>query len=178
MGLTDKPCRQCGIIFKRARRVQPFCSVVCQYWSKVPSLPPDQCWPWGGTINSGGYGIISYNYKTILAHRVACEIKNGPLGANLALHRCDNPPCVNPNHLFPGSAAVNVADRQSKGRGRWRLPNLKGEDTGAAKVVSADVIEMRRMHAEGMSLSAIASHFPVGRDAVWRIVKRKNWRHI
>jgi hypothetical protein len=145
----------------------------------VPSAGDDECWPWLGTLNSERYGVLSYNHQTLLAHRVSLEIERGePLGGLHALHDCDNPPCVNQKHLYAGTQADNVRDRAQRGRSRYVPSMVKGEQSGAAKVEEGDVLEIRALHQQGLTLAAIASRFPIGKDAVWRIVKRKNWRHI
>ncbi len=92
------------------------------FLSKI-SKEIDACWIWDGFKNKRGYGMLKTGRKTAYAHRVAWELANGPIDGSLwVLHKCDNPPCCNPDHLFLGTAADNNADRHSKGRTKMPVP--------------------------------------------------------
>ena len=94
-----------------------------RFWAKVVKGGPDECWLWIGAKARHGYGMIAVNGKHRKAHRVAWEIANGatfPEGMS-ACHTCDNPPCVNPAHIWPGTMKDNLRDASKKGR-TWHPP--------------------------------------------------------
>ena len=81
---------------------------------------------WTGTRFASGYGRITQNGKRARAHRVAFELFVGPIPSGMhVLHRCDNPPCVNPSHLFIGTHLDNMRDMEAKGRAKWIQENLR-----------------------------------------------------
>lgn len=95
-----------------------------RFWSKVRVGDPDDCWEWSACRTSQGYGrigVLKDGVNDVMtpgyAHRVSWELHYGPVPEGLCvLHRCDNPPCVNPNHLFLGAHVDNTADMFAKGR--------------------------------------------------------------
>lgn len=98
----------------------PRLSPVAAFWARVDkSAGPDACWPWTGSTFRSGYGQIGNRHLPVLAHRAAHQLTHGaiPRGA-CVLHRCDNPLCCNPAHLFVGSARDNARDKAAKGRCR------------------------------------------------------------
>jgi hypothetical protein len=90
------------------------------FWAKADkSGGPTACWPWMGKRSRDNYGV-AYNGGHVLAHRVAFAIATGlDAGDRFVLHTCDNPPCVNPAHLYAGTALDNARDRDARGRGAW-----------------------------------------------------------
>jgi HNH endonuclease len=136
----DRPCAICGAIFWPKTTSQRSCSKACgrtfaaqlvtkpledRFWSKVDkSAGPNGCWLWTGSKTELGYGWIRRDGIAVKSSRVAWELANGkriPEGMQ-ACHRCDNPPCVNPEHIFVGSNEDNVADRIRKGRTAHKVP--------------------------------------------------------
>jgi hypothetical protein len=134
-----------------------------------PSLGP--CWIWTGSRNGGGYGSIKVGGRTLLAHRFAWVLHHGQLTADQqVLHRCDNPPCVNPRHLFLGNPAMNCDDKHSKGR--------QGPRTGNPRLTPEDVVAIRVAHAGGTKQTTLAKRFGVTQVNISRIILRKTWAEL
>lgn len=130
------------------------------------------CWHWVGTVDSGGYGVLGRRK----AHRVSWELHNGSFQEGLdVLHHCDNPPCVNPDHLFLGTALDNVADMYVKGR-QAPPPALRGERNPMARTTHAAVHALRtEWAAGGISQRALAKRHGLSVMAVNRIIRRETW---
>lgn len=185
-------CETCGLSFEvRQDKAlsQRFCSKKCRRrdlvdW-KLRFLPKvergSSCWEWQGKRDRNGYGRFKIEYKEHFAHRLAYEIEFGEIPEGLrVLHRCDNPPCCNPAHLFAGTQADNVADMISKQRdleGREKA-RRQGERHHKAQLSEDDVRAIRTQRGQGRICREIAEDFGVTREAVQSIVDRRKWRHI
>lgn len=147
-----------------------------RFWSKVNKT--DDCWLWAGrSIASGGYGAISNKRGHMLkAHRLSYELANGPIPEGLYVyHKCDNPPCVNPSHLFLGTPADNVKDMEDKGRDRKAF----GEMAPKSKLTERQVLEIRELFPKlNISYSAMGRRYGVKHSAIKNIINRKHWKHI
>ena len=132
----------------------------------------DGCWLWTGATTYYGYGSIDIDGRPYRAHRLSWELHNGsiPEGLNV-LHTCDNPPCVRPDHLWLGTHAENMRDRDFKGR-LVPPPIRRGEDANAAKLTAEQVLAIRE---DTRSLRLIAADYDVSRSAISLIRRRKNW---
>ena len=116
---------------------------------------PHGCWEWQGAKISAGYGLTSVKNRLVYTHRLALEEGLGrPLKDGcLACHHCDNLPCCNPLHLYEGTHQSNVNDMVSRGRRRTKL-------------TTNDVIEIKRLHSQGMIYKKIATLFGVSESCV------------
>lgn len=159
--------------------------IVRRFMSKVRTAPGDQCWQWIGTKYSTGYGKIYIKGRGYGAHRIALQIAIGKFSPEKqACHRCDNPICVRPDHLFCGTAAENAADMVAKGRslkGVSRVllkPTARGEGHPKAIMSSDDVTEMRRAYIAGESIANLADRFGVHYRTAWLAICGQTWRHI
>lgn len=132
--------------------------------------PGNGCWNWTGTIDGYGYGVIDYSGKRYRAHVLALEFDGRPVGGGMvARHKCDNPKCVNPEHLEVGTQRQNVYDAIARGR----FP--RGERSGQSKLTENDVKEIRTSDGSNTQLSI---KFGVTRQAIGRIRRGETWRHI
>lgn len=145
------------------------------FWSKVMKAGPNECWVWVAARHRQGYGTFSRTgFPERKAHRASWVIHFGVIPAGMCvLHRCDNPPCVNPAHLFLGTQQTNIQDMDAKGR--RRVGHQKGEDHPMARLDVRTVLAIRSAHG---SCSTLAEQFSCSRMTISRIRNRKLWRHI
>lgn len=142
------------------------------------------CWIWIGARTSHGYGQLRTGNpgRVEMAHRLAWEFYRGPISAGMDIcHRCDNPPCVNPDHLFPGNAEANARDMVAKGRKKGGSPKGVSHPmpTGNSwKLNSEIVLEIRRRAEGGESYASISRSFDLTAAMVSRIVRRLSWRRV
>ena len=154
-----------------------------RFWQKVDKANGENaCWEWTAYIGYGGYGRFWIRGKGVIhAHRAAYEILCGPIPEGMFVcHHCDNPSCVNPAHLFLGTEADNVHDMWNKGRGLPPRPRPQdGEGNNRAALSEADVLEIRAMRATtGATYAVIARRFPVGEQAVGKIIRGERWSSV
>lgn len=141
-------------------------------WSRVVKTGAG-CWEWAGNRSALGYGIVTVQHSTRLrAHRVAWELANGPIPDGVAVcHRCDNPPCINPDHLFLGTHADNMRDMV----GKARQPH--GARNARAKLTADQVAELRAARARGEPLASLASRFGLTKSGACHVAKGRAWKH-
>lgn len=171
--------RQCADKAKN-RPVERFLARICK---------TDYCWIWTGPRNHRGYGSFSRRKGSIATHRFSWEIHRGPIPENLhVLHKCDNRPCCNPNHLFLGTHADNMRDMAEKGRSckgdknnsRLHPESLRqGSANNKAKISESDIVAIRTTYRSGLvTLKQLAIPLGITEFTVSQIIRRKTWKHV
>lgn len=178
-------CSVCGTQFylrpsayKRGTRLcSPECrnsrqNIEARFWKRVDKT--GDCWVWKGPKVGNGYGKVGYKGRTARANRVSWELANGPIPDGMMVcHKCDNPSCVRPDHLFLGSVVENNSDKQEKGR------QVRGETAGASVLTEEQVREIKRRYAAGhTTLGKLSIEYGVHTSQIHHIVKGRNWRHV
>jgi len=161
---------------KRGPKSKP---VEDRFWLKVKRT--ESCWIWIGSLDGRGYGQIMTNpkgNKREIASRVSWQIHFGEIPAGMdVLHRCDNPPCVRPDHLFTGTARDNALDMVIKKRNVSRPP--RGECVNTAKLTAIAVIKLRSDHTTGgFTYVDLGRKYGITPVSARRIVLRRSWRHV
>lgn len=147
-----------------------------RFWSRVSVEADDECWEWDEGRDSYGYGTFRMSGQLEKAHRMSwCFLESDiPEGMGV-LHSCDNPPCVNPAHLFLGTQISNIQDAINKGRGVV----ISGEKNINASLIAEDVVEIRAIYADGLASQYMLSEmFGVCQTTIGSAILRKTWRHI
>jgi DNA-binding transcriptional regulator YiaG len=147
--------------------------------NKHVKIDPDTgCWVWIGAKGSGGgYGLIKVGPKLMLAHRASYMEYVGDIPEGmLILHRCDNPPCINPEHLFAGTWADNMRDMVAKGRDKHG--DTRGEKNGQHKLNLAEIEQIRDLLEWGMKQHVIAQAFGVSRSNIAMIKSGRIWPKV
>lgn len=141
---------------------------IADFWAKVDKRGPNECWPWTACVSSFGHGNVQFGGKVRSAHIVAWTLTYGPLTTEkpCVLHRCDNPPCCNPNHLFDGTKRDNSHDMVAKSR------------HGMAILSAENVIEALRLHRSGRRTIQIAGLLGVSRATIADIINGRSWTDI
>lgn len=144
-----------------------------RFWSKIAISGFDRCWYWAAGMHQKGYGQVWYRGKFNKAHRVMYELENGPIPEGMqVLHSCDNPGCVNPDHLWVGTNLDNRRDSLRKKRHNY------GERHGNARLTDQKVLEIRRRSEGARNAQALADEFGVSRCTIDDVVRRRSWKHL
>jgi hypothetical protein len=181
-------CKACGKPFMVAERTSKegkgvYCSKKCRhhvdiaerFWRDVDKSSVDGCWPYTSRSHNG-YGYVTANGRTTSSHRMSWEIHFGPIPDGMYIcHKCDNPPCVRPDHLFLGTPKDNMTDKHSKGRNH----NQNGERNGSVKLSESDVAEIFRLYDAGFTQKEISQRIgKVSIPTVCNVLKNKIWGHL
>jgi hypothetical protein len=133
------------------------------------------CWNWTSKKDQRGYGVLLVEGKYRNTHRLSHELHRGAIPVGMFVcHRCDNPSCMNPDHLFLGTHADNMRDKVSKGR-QSRVPggSMHGEKNGSCKLSEAEVIEI--LNAKGVTQTALAEKYGVSSGQISKIQRGVKW---
>lgn len=162
-------------------------SIEERFWPKVDKRGPGECWPWRAATTHYGYGKILGPWapkEIVLATHVAWFLATGVRPHLFVLHRCDNPPCVNPAHLFLGTQKDNMRDRDAKGRqpkgdraGLRKHPEAvrRGEMSTAAKLTAAQVLAIL---ADARHYAEVARDYGISKGHIFKLRAKKRWRHL
>lgn len=182
--LKSSTCKLCNKTFKYnfKDRTGTFCSRECSFKEKLVTkdilkeymtkmynqkvMKKEGCWSWAGSVRRK-YGLISMGSNSdILIHRASWEIHNGPIPKGLCvLHKCDNPICSNPEHLFLGTQLDNIQDMFVKQRNR--------------KTINKEIAkEIKLMLSQKISCKEIAEKLNVSKGLVWNISRGTTWKHV
>lgn len=155
-----------------------------RFWSRVDKDGPvpehmphlGSCWVWTGSKHKFGYGFQRFMGKSEVAHRVSWFLEHGVVSSKFVCHRCDNPGCVRPSHLWEGTCGENQKDMADKGRGG--SPGFQGITHPMAALNEADVYEIRKLWDEKCGQAEIAKQFGISRIHAARIGRRRSWPHL
>lgn len=157
-------------------------SILEIHLDKISPEPMSGCWLWVGAVTSNGYGNIRRSGKSLQAHRVSYKISCDEIPEGFhVLHKCDVRCCVNPEHLFLGTHAENMADKVKKGR----QAKTQGVKNGCAKLTEIKVREIRELlsnlprYSRGeSSAKLVAKKYGIAYDTLNRIRNRTLWAHV
>jgi hypothetical protein len=146
-----------------------------RFWSKVIKRSNEECWGWTACKMKDGYGRFLFNGKVKGAHQVSWILTYGllPKGKSI-LHRCDNPECTNPLHLFAGTQKDNMRDCSSKKRISIRI----GEKNPLAKLTKEKIYEMAELKKQGLTYQGISERYNVSLPTAQRALTGKTWSHL
>lgn len=167
----NKQCNNCNNTFEPNGAKQKYCSKECQFLGADKITTSLGCHEWVKNFWRGNYGKLGYNGKKYGAHRISCEISHGPapIDKPFVLHACDNPKCVNPDHLRWGTHTENMIDVSDRHRQR-------GENNGSAKLTEKQAREIK--YDTSHSTKELMAIYGRSQGCINEIKAGRNWKHI
>lgn len=181
-------CLNCKKGFFRRGKYYRFCSPKCyrivqrrlfsescesRFWKKVTIKSDNECWSWNGSRCANNYGHLTIQHKTWKAYRYSWMIKNGPIPKRMNIcHSCNNPPCVNPSHLYLATHKQNMADASRD------FLFVHGINHSHARLNPESVREIRKLRDQGVSIPKLCRQFNMSAGAIWAASKRLSWKSV
>ena len=178
-------------------------NAIARFHSKIARGSSTDCWLWNACVDQDGYGFFYLNKKKQRAHRFALQVSGVDIPSDrVVMHSCDVTRCCNPDHLSVGTPTENRLDCVRKGRHAkgdtngahtmpWRRASgdragsrvhpervARGIDVNTAKLSESDVIDIRQLHASGISQKSLARRFGVRQCTISSAVRRETWKHV
>lgn len=145
---------------------------IIRFWRYVEKT--ENCWLWVGLSKGHPYGTIKVGNRGVGAHRASYELHYGAFERSLhVLHKCDNPRCVRPDHLFLGTHQANMKDRNKKGR----FARLAGEKNGEHVLIEKQILKIRRSRPK-VSVKELATLYGVSVACIEDVIYRRTWKHV
>lgn len=167
--LNNGKKKSCGCWIKPRNKIPP----EIRFWKFVEKT--EECWIWNGCKTPNGYGHLHIRGKPYIVSRFSWELHKGKILDGLEVcHKCDNPACVNPDHLFLGTHQDNMIDMYKKGRAYITF----GSQRKLSKLNENQVLEIRKLYQNPYCARELSDMYGVSKQNILMIVKRKAWKHI
>lgn len=161
-------------------------SIEERFWEKVVVGGLDDCWLWTGGVDKDGYGVLFSKKTQIKIHRLSWTLAYSNPGTLCVLHTCDNPPCVNPKHLWLGTQADNTRDKMEKGRHRSATGKQHGSKTCPETVQRGELHhhssltddDIRLIRRDSRNQKVIARDYGVAQSVISNVKLYKTWKHV
>lgn len=149
-------------------------TVLARFWAKVSRAGENECWVWTASTTKFGHGKMLVDGKLLGAHVISWMIHRGTVTQSI-LHKCDNPPCVNPNHLFEGDQRDNVHDAMSKGRLK---PGIGTSKPNSVLTPNKVIVLRQRFAAGNVTCVTLANELGISDETVRAAITRRTWKHV